>query len=516
MQIIKKAKSRVDKAWGKQKIKDTAYRLLKYTLINESGEGILLQNAVTGELVRLEAEEKAILEMLPITVKSVSAPDSQSIPAEPGLKDKLILSGGSGMVEPALQQTVMELIEKHFLVPTDYDEQKTVGQLRHLLTMMQQVKDITGYTILPTTYCNARCFYCYECNFKHVHMTEERAHDVVEYIISHSHGKKVSLQWFGGEPLVGMKIISLICRELTDKGVEFTSSMISNGALFDQQVIEEARDLWKLKSVQITIDGTEDVYNQVKDYINMKGSPYQQVLGNIRALSEAGIRVSIRINLGFHNVDDTENLIKELSDRFTDCENVSMYVHELFENEGTEPTSYTEEQFNYLTDMVGKFNAYAAERGKYIRTTSLPSLALGHCMADNDGSVIIHPGGELTKCEHFESTDNFGTIYSDDWDKDYLRSWKEHAQLTACESCVLYPSCIMPVRCPDRDNCVSGVRKRKIEEVLAAMTEAETKKKEKDAAEASECAAQTTAECDSAEENEDAEPCCQGFADGTC
>lgn len=516
MQIIKKAKSRVDKAWGKQKIKDTAYRLLKYTLINESGEGILLQNAITGELVRLEAEEKAILEMLPITVKSVSDPDSQSISAELGSKDKLILSGGSGMVELALQQTVMELIEKHFLVPTDYNEQKTVGQLRHLLTMMQQVKDITGYTILPTTYCNARCFYCYECKFKHVHMTEERAHDVVEYIISHSHGKKVSLQWFGGEPLVGMKIISLICRELTDKGVEFTSSMISNGALFDQQVIEEARDLWKLKSVQITIDGTEDVYNQVKDYINMKGSPYQQVLGNIRALSEAGIRVSIRINLGFHNVDDTENLIKELSDRFTDCENVSMYVHELFENEGTEPTSYTEEQFNYLTDMVGKFNAYAAERGKYIRTTSLPSLALGHCMADNDGSVIIHPGGELTKCEHFESTDNFGTIYSDDWDKDYLRSWKEHAQLTACESCVLYPSCIMPVRCPDRDNCVSGVRKRKIEEVLAAMTEAETKKKEKDAAEASECAAQTTAECDSAEENEDAEPCCQGFADGTC
>ena len=47
-------------------------------------------------------------------------------------------------------------------------------------------------------------------------MTEERAHDVVEHTISHSQGKKVSLQWFGGEPLVEMKIISLICRELTD------------------------------------------------------------------------------------------------------------------------------------------------------------------------------------------------------------------------------------------------------------------------------------------------------------
>ncbi len=490
MQIIKKARSRVEKAWGKQKIKEEAYRLLRYTLINENGEGILLQNAVTGELVRLEAEEKAILEMLPITVESAS--------------------------EPVLRQTVISLIEKHFLVTTDYDEQKTVGQLRHLLTMMQHVKDITGYTILPTTYCNARCFYCYECNFKHVHMTEERAHDVVEYIISHSHGKKVSLQWFGGEPLVGMKIISLICRELTDKGVEFTSSMISNGALFDEQVIEEAGKLWKLKSVQITIDGTEDVYNQVKDYINMKGSPYQRVLGNIRALSEAGIRVSIRINLGFHNVDDTENLIKELSERFADCENVSMYVHELFENEGTEPTSYTEEQFNYLTDMVGRFNAYAAERGKYIRTASLPSLALGHCMADNDGSVIIHPEGELTKCEHFESTDNFGTIYSDDWDKDYLRGWREHAQLPACENCVLYPSCVIPVRCPDRDNCVSGVRKRKIEEVLAAMTEAQLKKQE-ETEKAADGGEHADSECDGVcNEDDDTKSCCEGFAEGVC
>ena len=480
MQIIKKAKSRVDKAWGKQKLKDTTYRLMRYTLTKDSADGILLHNAITGELIRLEADEKAVLAMLPVQV-------------------------AGGAAEPL----ITELIEKHFLVPVDYDEKKTIGQLRHLLTMMQKSKDITGYTILPTTYCNARCFYCYECNFKHVHMTEERAHDVVEYIISHSHGKKVSLQWFGGEPLVGMKIISLICRELTDRGVEFTSSMISNGALFDANVVNEARELWKLKNIQITIDGTEDIYNEVKAYVNMKGSPYQRVLGNIRTLSEAGIRVSIRINLGFHNVDDTENLIRELSERFSDCDNVSMYVHELFENEGTEPTTYTQEQYDYLTDMVGKFNAYAAERGKYIKTSSLPSLTLGHCMADNDGSVIIHPGGELTKCEHIELTDNFGTIDSDDWDMDYLHAWKEHAQQAECDSCVLYPSCIMPAKCPDMGNCVSGVRKRKVEEALAAMTDAEIKKKEKAQTEAE------NAECAESDENDDTdagydEPSCEG------
>ena len=445
MQVIKKARSRVAKAWGIQKVRDTSYRLLTYTLPTDWEEGLLLHNVMTGELLQLDQEEKLFLESLPGRV-----PDQYR-----------------------------DLIEKHFLVPEDYDERKATGQIRRVLTALQNQKDITGYTILPTTHCNARCFYCYECNYEHLHMTRERAHEVVQYIIDHSHGKKVSLQWFGGEPLVGGKIISQICRELTDLGVEFTSSMISNGALFDAQMVEEARELWKLKSLQITIDGTEEVYNRVKDYVGMKGSPYRRVLANIRLLAQAGIRVSIRINLGFHNVDDTRQLIEELSQTFAGEDQVSMYVHELFEGEGTEPRTYTEEEKDYLTNLVLELNDDIARKGKYRKDKSLPALILSHCMADKDGSVIIQPGGQLTKCEHSSALEQFGTIDSPEWDLENIGLWKTHAELPQCWDCPLYPSCIWPVKCPSTGECRKAMRRKKIEDTLEAMEEAARDSREK-------------------------------------
>ncbi len=449
MQVIKKARSRVAKAWGIQKVRDIPYRLLTYTLQTHWEEGLLLYNVMTGELLQLDPEEKRFLESLPGRV-----PDS-----------------------------CRDLIEKHFLVPEDYDERKATGQIRRVLSALQNQKDITGYTILPTTHCNARCFYCYECNYEHIHMTRERAHEVVQYIVEHSHGKKVSLQWFGGEPLVGVRIISQICRELTEQGVEFTSSMISNGALFDAQLVEEAKNLWKLKSVQITIDGTEEVYNRVKAYVGMKGSPYRRVLSNIRLLSQAGIRVSIRINLGFHNMDDTRNLIEELSQTFADQELVSMYVHELFEGEGTKPRLYTQEEKDYLASLVLDFNAAIAGKGMYRRDKSLPSLTLSHCMADQDGSLIIQPGGQLTKCEHSPALEHFGTIDSPQWDLDRIGLWKTHAELPQCWDCPLYPSCIWPVKCPSTGECRGPLQRKKIEDAREAMAEAARDSREKRQAE---------------------------------
>lgn len=435
MQIIKKASSRIAKAWGSQKIKDTQYRLLRYTLSEDYEEGLLLHNAMTGELLKLDEKEKAFLNSLP-----------QTVPEE-----------------------YNALIEKHFLVPVEYDEQKAVAQLRRILRVLNRSSSITSYTILPTTHCNARCFYCYECNYEHVHMTEERAHEVVQYILDHSDGKKLSIGWFGGEPLVGVRIISQISRELTEKGAEFTSHMISNGALFNEKMVKEAVDLWKLQNVQITIDGTEEIYNRVKDYISMKGSPYQTVLGNIRLLSETGIHVSIRINLGFHNEADTRTLIRELSERFADCENVTMYVHELFDGEGTDPHLYTEEEKEHLMNLVTEFNDYAAENGKYLKKRALPFLTIAHCMADNDRSVIIQPGGELAKCEHSAAVEKFGSIYSDEWDKENLQGWKQYATLEECENCPLYPSCIYPVKCPSTGECRAGMKRKKIEEVRESM-----------------------------------------------
>ncbi len=446
MKVIRKAEGRILKAWGKQKGKAVSYRLIKYVISNEIEGTLYLHHVITGEMIALSEKEKAFLYSLP---------------------------------QP-LQEEGMELMEKHFIVPIDYDERKVVDQLRHLMQVLFPIKEITGYTILPTTHCNARCFYCFELGYHQEHMTPQRASEVVDYIISHSNKKKVSIQWFGGEPLVGMKIIHQISSELKEKGVEFTSSMISNGALFNEEVIQEAKDLWKLQMVQITIDGTEKIYNIVKAYVGMKDNPYKKVMHNIRLLSDAGIRVSIRINLGFHNMDDTQKLIQELSETFKDCENVTFYVHELFENEGKDARPYTDQERDQLMNMVNDLNQSIEIQGKYIRHMSLPSLKTGHCMADQDAHVIIQPGGQLCKCEHENAQESFGSIDSDNWNKEHLSAWKKHSYDKTCFDCPLYPNCYIPDQCPSKKDCLLTKQKnQKIKEVQKNMMLYLNDKKEK-------------------------------------
>ena len=55
------------------------------------------------------------------------------------------------------------LIEQWFLVPQSFDDRLLSRQMRDVARMLEKKSDvITGYTIMTTTDCNARCFYCYE------------------------------------------------------------------------------------------------------------------------------------------------------------------------------------------------------------------------------------------------------------------------------------------------------------------------------------------------------------------
>ena len=80
-------------------------------------------------------------------------------------------------------------------------------------------------------------------------MNEKTANDVADYIINASKGNSdIKLRWFGGEPLYNAKIIDIICRKLKNCNVSYTSEIISNGYLFDDENVFKAASLWNTKS----------------------------------------------------------------------------------------------------------------------------------------------------------------------------------------------------------------------------------------------------------------------------
>lgn len=363
IKTISKPYGMIEKLWKKSFNSNEEYRPLSFLIFKECDDGLLILNTVSSELILISEEDW-------------------------------------NNPNPEIKK---ELVEKHFLVPENMDDKKYIDQLRVLLSMALRSNAITYYTILPTSCCNARCFYCFESEYKQTTMSEETAQKTVDFIVEKSLGKKVKLAWFGGEPMLGSKTIDYICNELKLKGIDFKSTMISNGYLFDKELAEKAKNDWKLQKIQITLDGTEEVYNKTKNYKykSLDESPYYRVLKNIEYLTNNEIFVDIRLNMSLYNVEDIKKLVNELADIYIGNKHIHIYSHTIYEDVGTHPISLSNDTNKDLFNINRSINDTLADlkfRSKYSR---LPVLMHSSCMADSDFAIVISPTGKLGKCEHY-------------------------------------------------------------------------------------------------------------------
>ena len=430
MKTVVKAKDKVAKSWGTAKPCNTEYRLLKYILRTDLNEGTLLCNNITGSLVLLDSAETEMIDSLP----------------------------------SAYSPCMDELISEHFLVPVDYDERQTVYSLRKLINLFSTKNIIYAYTILPTTNCNARCFYCYQADFEHLSMSEETADKLIDFMIKNcGNEKELQLSWFGGEPTLGINRIDKICNALQDAGIEYTSKMISNSYLFDEQTVKKAKHLWNLKHIQITLDGTEEVYNKVKAYVGITGSAYKRVLRNIQLFLDNEIGVSVRMNLDRHNCDDLEKLIDELAALFSKNKYFNAYVYGIFEDCGYAPVKHDAAEKLWLANKTLELNSKLRENDMGISfVKGIPFLRTNCCMADNDKTVVISPNGDITKCEHHCIDEAVGNIEKGIYIKDKFAEWKEIREYAECPECPLFPNCVNLVKCVSNDGCLPDTRANKI------------------------------------------------------
>ena len=429
MKIIMPPSGNNLKILGNPRPADNGLRWMTYVQPQPVKEGVLLFHTLTREMILLTQEE-------------YDAPDN-----------------------------LPQLYEKWFRVPEDMVDQKYADSVRFIRkTMQKKSKYIKNYTVFTTTDCNARCFYCYEMGRSRINMSEETAHKTAAYIADHCGDKKVKLSWFGGEPLFNSQVIDIICEDLTEKGIEYGSFMISNSYLFDRETVQKAVDLWKLREIQVTLDGTEEVYNRSKAFVYRTGNPYQTVMRNIGLLLDAGIQVSVRMNIDNHNAEDLLALADELHERFAGKKNLTAYSHVLFEFSGNKEHVRTEENRHQLYRkqqiLCEKLDSYHLMRKWGLRK----KLKMNHCMADSDDSLTVLPGGELGLCEHY-SEDNFvGHIDRKEMDMQMVQSFRECWEKTEeCADCFCYPSCIRLKKCTEDRECFPEIREEHRRKLLDAM-----------------------------------------------
>ena len=274
------------------------------------------------------------------------------------------------------------------------------------------------------------------------------------YIKNHCGGEDVKLTWFGGEPLFNTAVIDIICEGLRQEGVKFTSSMATNGYLLDDEMVCKAVSEWNLKSLQIAMDGTEKIYNKSKAYIYQDGNPYQIVIGNIQRVLDAGISVSIRLNVDLYNANDLVDLVDELARNFGSRKGIYIYASHLFQEGKSMEQLHSEEGWNQrkaaMDRLMGRIESYGMESKRGIRKY----LPVNACKADSGDAITIAPTGEIGLCDHFSDSEFIGHIDREDFEQKLVRNWHEAAQeLTDCQGCFYYPECIRLKKCNSASTC---------------------------------------------------------------
>lgn len=431
MTVIVSPKEHIAKLWSRQEAREgVCFRMMRYVMRVDHDGKILLHNVVTGQLSVLDSEEAALLGTLP------------------------------AIYTPAMD----ELIDGHYLVPKDYDEHALAMGLRKVLRTLDeanQSKDIFHYTILPTTACNARCYYCFEQGSEIVTMTEETAEDVIRFIRDHCGGKPVLIKWFGGEPTVAVNRIDQICYGLQREGVIFDSEITTNGYLFDEVLVQKADELWKLKEAMICLDGTEEKYNRTKAYVNARDNPYQRVMRNVGLLLDKRIRVHLRMNFDLGNWEDFKDIVQQAKDRFGENQYLQVTAHPVVGEHADSQGRISHGDTSWFEGKIVELQDIAREARFLRQSDKLPYLQHRGCEAISNASVTIHANGMLVRCpEQFGEDQRTGDIKKGITNQILVQNWKELAAYPKCINCQLYPNCIRTKNCSVKDRCEYYPEKR--------------------------------------------------------
>lgn len=267
----------------------------RYNFCFETESCHLLYNSKSGATVKLNGEDAVILGEYLIGAKRQVDPDLFDI-------DLFRYLAASGFIVDASVDELLDIRERYW---------KARGETPVVLT------------ITTTMNCNLGCYYCYEertekkLEFKDADSIIQK----LETLFSQSNKKSLHVDWYGGEPLLNIEFMesaSLLIQEFCQKkGINYHSSIISNGTLWPQQ-IESFLKRHKIRQVQISFDGLKENHNARrryrKEFLSGENNSYDLTFSLVEKLLDF-VTVDIRFNIDWRNKDDIFPFLDIISER---------------------------------------------------------------------------------------------------------------------------------------------------------------------------------------------------------
>jgi uncharacterized protein len=155
---------------------------------------------------------------------------------------------------------------------------------------------VTGACNLRCDYCATRERYLTAAGYNDL-MDEETALKAVEFVEGHFDRGPLLVKFFGGEPLIGIRVIRSVVQAFESRGIECEKLIATNGLLLDEAIVDFLASKGFLTF--ISLDGPREVHDAHRKDSQGRGT-YEAVVEKIRLIQQrqpAFFRSHVVINL---------------------------------------------------------------------------------------------------------------------------------------------------------------------------------------------------------------------------
>lgn len=293
-------------------------------------------------------------------------------------------------------ETVRTLISQRFLVPAGEDAPgQALRRLKELRRAARQNrKGRIGFIRLSLTErCNMACTYCFQQKLfedRQPVMSEQDFTATMAWLIAQNHGEPVTVQYFGGEPLLKFELVRLgnrLLREAKREGLiaGYTQTITTNGTLMTDEI---AQFLVQNKiDVIFSLDGWRELNDERRVFKSGRGT-YDAVMQGIARFRQAGGELAVLITPRTDNIDVLPRIVRHFVEDLgasTIGINASQPTPEGWEVDGRLLAAAIQEIWAYCHERGVHFHA----PGTYIATRLVNKLPqIDRCI---DGNI----GGEM-------------------------------------------------------------------------------------------------------------------------
>ncbi len=352
------------------------------------------------------------------------------------------------VIEP--RGVLAALTSQGILVRTTSDELRR-ATLLHESRFRQ--RDQLHLILMPTEQCNFRCVYCYE-EFKLGRMPADVIDSIVNLVQCRAADLRyVSVNWFGGEPLIAADIVEGLSRRLIalcdEAGIEYSAGMTTNGYLLNREKAEMCRTA-RISDFQVTLDGVPESHNRQR-LLAGGGETFDTILDNLRLLRDRAdeFRVNVRVNFAPAGVVRIPEFLRSLADEFGGDPRFRVLFRPVGRWGGENDHNVSICDRSAGEDHEIEFTKLAAEAGFHLEAWRDALKPFGSsCYAADPRSFVIGSDGTVYKCTvAFQDPRNrIGKIALDgslNIDEDLHSLWTSSGEEVDqdCQQCGFRPAC---------------------------------------------------------------------------